>query len=557
MARSLSPEQVEEFKKCRDDVVYMVETYGYLRHTSLGAIPWKPYPYQTEMLQAMQRGENVITIKSRQIGCSWTAAAFAIWLIIFHPDSDALILSAKERYAIDFLKKAKFFFNRLPSFLKPKVTVNSRVQFAVAFRAKRGDEIVDGESVIHSLTTTTDTGRGFSARLVIMDEAAFLPNAETTWAAVLPTTTLGGQIVVISTPNGVSNFYHRLWSKTELGDETGFTPIRAYYKDCGFDEAWLRKVTIGLTAQQILQEYELTFLAGGNPFFDLTQLALCYYPLSEYPKIEDAQGHDIKIKTYMCFTGVDTSTGTRKGNVQPDYTSIITLNEYGVEIDSYHNNRAKLEEIAGYTMHLEDGQRVEVEGKVSQWHREYRGMCVIEKNGSGSTVLSRHVTPDDGRSLAIGRMTTGGIKGSGSKIRLLNALKLAFAGRQIVITDPFTYVCLQAMEDKGQDKAEAADGMFDDPVIALMLAYSELKRWGGFQINFPDQTADGRRMISVTSAEDLPPGKLADVLAVGETMIGPLIEMGSEIVSPGTGRLTDEVDDREARVRSPRMRQLP
>ena len=554
MARSLTPEQLEEFKKCCDDWVYTVETYGWLRHTSRGAIRWKPYPYQVEMLRAMQRGENVITIKSRQIGCSWTAGAGAALLMIFNPDTDILILSAKEVLAIDLLKKIKFFFNRLPRFLKPKIVVNSRVQFSVEFRAKRGDDVYISESTIHSLTTTTNTGRGFSARLVIMDEAASLPNAEETWTAVLPTTTHGGQVAVVSTPSGVNNFYHRLWIKTELGDETGFTPIRAYYKDCGFDEEWLRKVTVGLTAQQILQEYELTFLAGGNPFFDLTQLALCYYPKSEYPEIEDAQGHDIKTKTYMNFTGVDTSTGTRKGNVSPDYTSIVTLNEYGVEIDSYHNNRAKLEETAGYTMHLEGGERVEVEGRVSQWHREYRGMCVIEKNGSGSTVLSRHVTPDDGRSLAIGRMTTAGIKGSGSKIRLLNALKLAFAGRQIIITDPFTDVCLQAMEDKGQDKAEAADGMFDDPVIALMLAYSELKRWGGFQINFPEQTSDGRRMISVTSAGDLPPDKLADVLSVGETMVGPLIESGRD-VSPGTGRLTDEVDDREARVRPPRVRQ--
>jgi len=552
--RSLTPEQLEEFKKCRDDVVYLVETYGYLRHTSRGAIEWEPYPYQIEMLRAMQRSDNIITIKSRQIGCSWTAAAFAIWLAIFHPDSDILILSAKEKYAIDFLKKAKFFFNRLPTFLKPKVTVNSRVQFAVEFKAKKGDRLFVSESTIHSLTTTTDTGRGFSARLVIMDEAAFLPNAEATWTAVLPTTTHGGQIAVISTPNGVNNFYHRLWVKTEMGEETGFTPIKAYYKDCGFDEAWLRKVTVGLTAQQILQEYELTFLAGGNPFFDLTQLALCYFPISEYPEITDAHGNDIKAKTHMSFTGVDTSTGRRKGSVDPDYTSIVTLNEYGVEIDSFHSNRAKLNEVAGYTLTLEDGTKIEVEGKVSQWHREYPGICVIERNGSGEAVLARHITPDDDRSLTIGRQTTGGVRGTGSKIRQLNALKLAFAGRQIAVTDPFTYLCLQALEDKGLDKAEAAEGMFDDPVIAIALAYSELLRWGGFQMTFPDQTADGRRMVSVSGKGDLSPEQLVEVLPVGETMIGPFLE-GNE-VSPGDNRrLTDEVDRFDKTpMRSPRMR---
>jgi len=141
MKRSLTPDQLSEFQKCRADVVYMVKTFGWLRHTSKGAIPWtEPYLYQEEMLRYMQRGENIITIKSRQIGCSWTAAAFAIWLIIFHPDTVVLVLSQKEKYAIDFLKKAKFFFNRLPFYLRPKVTTDSQTLFAVTFKTKVGEQ---------------------------------------------------------------------------------------------------------------------------------------------------------------------------------------------------------------------------------------------------------------------------------------------------------------------------------------------------------------------------------------------------------------------------------
>lgn len=550
--RRLTTEQLEELKRCRDDVVYFITRHGRLRHTSLGDIAWdNPYDYQVGLWRALREGKNVVVNKSRQIGCSWAICAFAVWLICFHPNVDVLFLSAKEKYAIELLKKAKFIFNNLPYFLKPLVTVNSTVQFTVTFKSRDGDDWRISDSTIHSLTTTTDTGRGFSARLVVMDEAAFLPNSEVTWTAVLPTTTHGGQVAIISTPNGVNNFFHRLWGNTTTGSESGFVPIRAYYKDCGYDDAWLRRVTVGMTTQQILQEYELQFVTAHSPFFDLVQLARCYFPDGEHPEILDSTGRNIKATTRINFTGVDTSEGNKCVSGEPDFHSVVTLNEYGVQVGAWHSNKLRLEDFAGRTERLPDGRNVEIEGVTTKIHREFPGIVAIERNGAGETTYNRHQCPEDGFSEVVARRTTGSQwAGGGTKIRMLNALRLAIAGKQIVVTDYFTYLCLQSFEDKGGNKAEASDGAFDDPVIALALAWGELQRWGGLQFDLPDETATGQRIVSLTPQSDLKPDELAEVLSLRDAGHGPMLEPSTE--APGDRRFTDDVDQR---VRPPWVRQ--
>jgi len=519
----------------------MVKKYGWLQHTSRGEIRWEPYDYQIEMLESLQNGDNIITLKSRQIGCSWTTAAYLIWLIIFNPSINCIVLSQKELYAVKFLEKAKFFFNRLPRFLKPNVVSDSKTQFTVQFRAKRPDgDYKIANSSVDSLTTTTDTGRSFSARLVIMDEAAFLPNGEDTWKAVKPTTTHGGQIAVISTPNRI-NWFHTLWAKAEAGESLTFKPIIAYYRDCGFDDEWLAKVTDGMSVTDILQEYELQFLTSGNPFFDLNKLALCYYDTDELGKIVDADGKSLNVKTYINFTGVDPSEGAG------DYHSIVSLNQHGVQLDAWHSKDTSLEDFSGYTMTLPDGSRVEVEGRTSKWHRMYPGYMVIEQNNSGQTVYSRHITPDDDRSITISRKTTGGTAGAGSKMRILNLLKLAVAGRQIYITDLFTYRCMQSFESKqGGQKAEAADGAYDDPVMALAHSYAELYKYGGYVIEMPERTVGGQRMVALRKEDDLSIDELASAIHVdGGVIDGPILDE-----SPGGRRF---VDERDRRLRPPRV----
>ena len=533
--RKLTPEQLEEFKKCQESAAYFIFKYGWLRHTSRGAIPWdKPYPYQQTLVELLQQGENVVVNKSRQIGVSWTAMAYAIWLTIFHPDVVVLVLSAKQQYAIELIKKAKFFFRKLPSWLRPEMNKDTQTEMGFIFRVVEDGDVFTAESGIISLTTTTDSGRGFSAALVIMDEAAFLPAAEETWTAVLPTTSHGGQVLVVSTPNGVNNFFHRVVVQTEAGHSTGFKLVKAYYRDCGFDAEWLARVTIGMTLQQILQEYELQFVTADSPFFDLNQLALCYKPPSEYPTIKE-----MMVVTNPCYLGVDSSEIGR-GVKEPDNHAIEVLNSFGIEIYAYANNRIPLTEFAGHVDEL-GGERIWVEGVTTKVHRAFPGTVVIERLGPGEVTFNSHIVPDDGVSKKIGRRPNNIVK-----MRMLNALKQGFNAMDLVITDPYTYSCLQSFEDKSTgavQKAEAAPGAKDDNVIALAMAYSEFHRAGGQTWELPGMISslDAQRMIGQSPGDDLPSAMMPVVLPVGRVMSLPS-PPASEVWERGS--LVDGVDQR-------------
>ena len=54
---------------------------------------------------------------------------------------------------------------------------------------------------------------------MILDEAAFIEGADEIWTSAQATlSTTGGQAVLISTANGMGNFFHKTWVDSEAGE---------------------------------------------------------------------------------------------------------------------------------------------------------------------------------------------------------------------------------------------------------------------------------------------------------------------------------------------------
>ena len=81
---ALTRDQAEEIIKCRNSCAYFVQRYGWMRHLSLGSIRFSAWDWQVSLLNLWQAGKSTVSLKSRQVGASWTAVAYANWLLNFH-----------------------------------------------------------------------------------------------------------------------------------------------------------------------------------------------------------------------------------------------------------------------------------------------------------------------------------------------------------------------------------------------------------------------------------------------------------------------------------------
>ncbi len=474
----LTPEEAREYKKCAASPIYTLKRYGYLKHIVRGKIKWEPYDWQIELIEEIYDGKNYVILKSRQVGVSWTIAFYVAWMIHFRPDIEILLLSQKEEKAIKLLAKVRFVCVNFPDFIRREFNSDSQLRLSVIHRRTGGR--ISSESSVDSLTTTGSSGRGDTAAFIFMDEIAHMERPNEVYTAVKPATSHGGQLVMASSPNGPEGVFPRIWFEAESGDSATFYPMRVHYTDCGFDETWLEVAADGMTDEDILQEYELSFIGGGSPAFDPVHLKDCYVPMDEImtnPELADIKALVVGSRKFA--SGVDSAEiKANRGKRRRDYNAVTALNEYGIQIVA-EANKMRLDEWAGHTIGVGDTS-VEVVGYVSKWHQRFPGLMFIEENSSGLVVENRHILPEDGVSDVAVKRTT-----SKRKSRLVNQFKLAIAGGQVLITDKRTWYQLTIFQDLGGGKYSAPAGSHDDLVIAILESWDALIFMGGFEFVMP------------------------------------------------------------------------
>lgn len=202
-------------RACRDPH-WVARNFWYIKHPK-GSRLLDLRDAQDEALTrwAIKR-ENSITLKARQIGWSTLVAYLAFWDAFFHPEQEILFLSRGEREAQQLLAKVAYGLHRLPPWLRergPDIVTDNLQKLSFS-----------NDSSILSLPSASNPARGFTGTLVVVDEWAFLPNAEEAWAAIEPVADVGGQIICLSTANGSGNFFHEMWQRAEDGNSV-FKPM--------------------------------------------------------------------------------------------------------------------------------------------------------------------------------------------------------------------------------------------------------------------------------------------------------------------------------------------
>lgn len=251
-------------------LVFFLETYVKIQHPDpeKGSIPFKLRPAQREILETWCVERNSIVLKARQIGWSTLVACYALWLTLFYSDVTIIMLSKGEREAEKLLAKATYAYDRMHAWMRergPKrLTRNLK---KISF---------DNGASIESMPSKEDPGRSSSASLVVVDEWAFLENAEDAWASIEPIADVGGRIIGLSTANGSGDFFHQFWVKAVTG-VTDFKPMfYPWWANDDRDDTWYERQKTTKLEWQLHQEYPSTaeeaFVKSGNPVFDVDAL---------------------------------------------------------------------------------------------------------------------------------------------------------------------------------------------------------------------------------------------------------------------------------------------
>jgi len=243
----------EEYVKCATSAVYFMKKYCMIQHPTRGKIPFHLYKFQEDALQQFQDYDRNIILKSRQLGISTLIAGYSLWTILFHNDKNILVVAIDQTTSKNLVTKVRVMYENLPSWLKLKTTEDNKL----SLRLSNGSQI-------KAVASTGTSGRSEALSLVIIDEAAFVDGAEELWASLQQTLSTGGRAVLLSTPNGTGNFFHKMWVKAEAGENT-FNTIRLPWQvHPERDQAWRDKQDVELGIRLAAQECDCDFSTSGN-----------------------------------------------------------------------------------------------------------------------------------------------------------------------------------------------------------------------------------------------------------------------------------------------------
>jgi len=225
-------EQIGQYIDIKDPLKFF-EHVKILDATTNQIIKYEMWPHLEEFIKAIYEHPQVIVLKSKQIGVSWTLAALSI-LWCMKTGANVIMISKGEDEAKELLRKAKFVYSQLPKHLQLKTGADSA--FSISFPGRH--------SRIHTLPSTEFAGVGETASLVIWDENEFHPNAPENWAHLKPTIDAGAHGVVVSTANPIKldSHFKVLWREAKAGNNNFYPIFIPWDAVPNRNEEWLERV---------------------------------------------------------------------------------------------------------------------------------------------------------------------------------------------------------------------------------------------------------------------------------------------------------------------------
>lgn len=369
----------KEIIKCYNSFAYFCHKYVKILHPMDGLIPFVLYNYQRKVIKEYEANRFNIISKFRQGGLTTVTLLWGMWRCMFQLDQQIMILGRTDRDATDIGMMVDRSCENFPEWLKPKKD------------GKWNDHLkmfIDTGSALkfHS----PEAARGKSVTFLIVDEAAFIDDMDKHWKAMWPIISTGGGCTLVSTVNGLGNWYEQTYHEAKEKQNKFNIIDLDYWEHPDYnDEEWVKEQKAQLGEKGFLQEVLREFLGSGETYFpakvimQLTEQTRSNYPSRKlFPQWinkvgrlaqleteshnqgafwiwkEPIEGHEYIVSAdaaegqaenndNSCFQVIDTSTLEQVGEF---YSNVIVPHEFAQvlnEVCIYYNNALLIVENMG------------------------------------------------------------------------------------------------------------------------------------------------------------------------------------------------------------------
>lgn len=211
-------------------------------------------PWQEEVL--LERPARGIAVCSRQSGKSLVAAVDTLHTAVYRPGSTILLLSPSQRQSAELMTKVRGLLSSTPTPVAVTAEGELHLRFANGSR-------------VFGLPGTESTVRGFTADLVVVDEAARVARSLIT--AIRPMLIVShGRVLAMSTPNGRTGWFFEAWEAEGLGGwRRWLVPATDVPR---ISPADLAREAASMPAAEFRQEYLCSFEDAAGAVFSAADL---------------------------------------------------------------------------------------------------------------------------------------------------------------------------------------------------------------------------------------------------------------------------------------------
>jgi hypothetical protein len=174
---------------CAADPQYFVVTYCRIYDAQAADwIEFELWKEQIDALNMLHEKQQVIALKARQLGLTWLAIAYALWMMLFRPIASILIFSKRDDEAVYLMSEERLrgMYYNLPKWMRAYATPDDSAHML---------SLSNGSNCRAFPTTAGDS---YTASYVVIDEADLVPDQNRLMRSVKPTIDAGGKLLLIS-----------------------------------------------------------------------------------------------------------------------------------------------------------------------------------------------------------------------------------------------------------------------------------------------------------------------------------------------------------------------